>query len=306
MHGLSVDLEEYFHVSNFEGLWSRGAWDALPSRLEAPTRRLLDRFDECGARATFFVLGWVARRHVPLLREIAARGHEIASHGDCHERVDAMGPGRFRRDLRHARAALEDAIGHTPEGYRAPSFSIGRHSAWALRILAEEGFRYDSSVFPVRHPRYGWPGFPAAPCTLRLGDGLAIEEVPPTTLGVGPLRLPIAGGAYLRFLPGPLFRWAWRRATAGGRTGVLYVHPWELDPEQPRQDVGLRIRVNHYHGLARTEERLDRLLVAHRFTPLAALLDRLRAQGRLASHWIARAPRASGWRGWHDSPALGS
>ncbi len=280
-NALSVDVEEYFQVSNFEGVIPRESWGSLPSRAGDSTRRLLDAFDETGQRATFFVLGWVAERDPGLVREIADRGHEVACHGYQHELVYAIGPEAFRKDLRRARAAIEDACGRTLHGYRAPSYSVTRESLWALPILVEEGFRYDSSIFPVRHHRYGIPDFAREPLRLELGGGASICEYPLTTLRLGSLNLPLAGGGYLRFLPAALFRWGFGRLVRQGRPTVLYVHPWEIDPGQPRQEVGWKVRVNHYHNLGRTEGRLRRLLEAHRFAPLGESLDDLAAQGRL-------------------------
>ncbi len=287
-NALSVDLEEYFQVSNFAHRISREDWDRLPSRVEDSTRRLLDAFDETGSRATFFMLGWVAERHPALAREIAARGHEVACHGFQHELVYDLGPEAFRADLRRARGAIEDACGVAVQGYRAPSYSITRDSLWALPILAEEGFRFDSSIFPIRHHRYGIPDFHRSPVRIDLGGGGSILEFPLTTAQFGPLRLPLAGGAYLRFLPGPLFRWAFGRLAGAGEPTVLYLHPWEVDPEQPRQEVSWPVRVNHYHRLEQTERRLRRLLEAHRFAPLGEVLDGLDRQGRLPLHAAPR------------------
>jgi polysaccharide deacetylase family protein (PEP-CTERM system associated) len=281
LNALSVDLEEYFQVSNFEKLIDRSRWDALPSRVRDSTRRLLDAAEVTGNRATFFVLGWVAERHPDLIREIAARGHEIGCHGYGHELVYELGPERFRADLRRARSAIEQAAGAAVHGYRAPSYSITEASLWALRILVEEGFRYDSSIFPIRHHRYGIPGFARRPVRIALGEGRTIHEFPLTTLAAGPLSLPLAGGAYLRFLPLPLFAWGFGRLVARGEPTVLYVHPWEVDPGQPRQPTGWLVGVNHYHNLHRTEGRLRRLLERFRFAPLGEVLDRLAAGGRL-------------------------
>lgn len=286
-NALSVDLEEYFQVSNFEHLIERSAWDRYPSRLADATGRLLDAFDEHAQRATFFVLGWVAERHPALLREIAARGHEIACHGYQHELVYRLGVEAFRADLRRARSAIEDACGRAVEGYRAPSYSVTRESLWALRVLAEEGFRYDSSIFPIRHHRYGIPDFAREPLTLDLGDGISIQEYPLTTLQLGPWRLPLAGGGYLRFLPAQLFRWGFARLARADVPTVLYVHPWELDPEQPRQAVGWKLRINHYYNLARTERKLRGLLAGFRFDPLGDVLRRLEAAGRLPSRALS-------------------
>ncbi len=283
---LSVDLEEYFQVSNFEGVIERAGWGALEARAARATRRLLDLFDETGSRATFFALGWIAERDPGLLREIAARGHEIACHGHAHELVYAIGPERFRSDLRRAVAAIADATGIRPTGYRAPSYSITRASLWALPILREEGFEYDSSIFPIRHHRYGIPDFAREPVRLALPGGESLLEFPLTTLGLGPLRLPLAGGAYLRFLPQALFEWGWQRLARAGRPAVLYLHPWEIDPGQPRQRVGLAVRVNHYHNLSRTEARLARLLRRFRFAGLRDVLRALEAEGRVQPHTL--------------------
>jgi polysaccharide deacetylase family protein (PEP-CTERM system associated) len=281
LNALSVDLEEWFQVANFAKRIERSDWDLLPSRVRDATRRLLDAADATGNRATFFVLGWVAERHPDLLREIARRGHEIACHGYGHELVYEIGPERFRADLRRARAAIEQAIGAPVRGYRAPSYSITQASLWALPILVEEGFAYDSSIFPIRHHRYGIPGFARRPVRLELGGGLAIREFPLTTLAAGPWTLPLAGGAYLRFLPPALFRWGLARLIEAGEPTVLYVHPWEIDPEQPRQAVPWLVRLNHYHNLHRTEARLRQLLERFRFAPLGEVLGRLEDQGRL-------------------------
>jgi polysaccharide deacetylase family protein (PEP-CTERM system associated) len=284
-----VDLEEYFQVSNLARVIDRARWETLPSRVAESTKRLLDLFDRTGNRATFFVLGWVAERHPKLVREIADRGHEVACHGYAHELVYDLGPHRFRADLRRARAAVEDATGIVMEGYRAPSYSITRASLWALPILVEEGFRFDSSIFPIRHPRYGIPDFVRRPVTLDLGGAL-LREFPLTTLRVGPLNIPLAGGAYLRFLPGALFRLGFERLVRAGHPTVLYLHPWEIDPEQPRQPVGWKVRVNHYYNLDRVEERLGRLLARHRFASLGEVLERLEAMGALPRHSLPLPP----------------
>jgi polysaccharide deacetylase family protein (PEP-CTERM system associated) len=284
LNALSVDLEEYFQVSNFEKTIDRSAWDELPSRVIESTHWLLDLFDETHSRATFFVLGWIAERNPKLLRAIADRGHEIACHGYAHELVYEIGPDRFRSDLRHARVAIEDATGCAVRGYRAPSYSITKASLWALPILVEEGFDFDSSIFPVRHPRYGIPDFARWPVRLELGDHGSIREFPLTTLSLGLFNLPLAGGAYLRFLPPALFRWGFARLEAAGRPTVLYVHPWEIDPDQPRQPVSRRVRVNHYHNLGATEARLSGLLERFEFNSLSDVLDGLDASGRLSPY----------------------
>lgn len=280
-NALSVDVEDYFQVSNFDQLIPRDDWSALPSRVSDSTRRLLDLFDERAHRATFFSLGWVADRQPQLLREIADRGHEVACHGYGHELVYEIGPDRFRADLKRARRSIEDATGVQVTGYRAPSYSITHDSLWALDILCEEGFLYDSSIFPIRHHRYGIPEFSRVPVKVALPNGGRITEFPMTTLRVGPLNLPLAGGAYLRFLPGILFRGAFSRIVASARPTVLYVHPWEIDPDQPRQNVDLKVRVNHYYNLGRMAGKLGDLLKDHEFAPLSSVLDHLERTHRL-------------------------
>ena len=283
LNAFSVDLEEYFQVSNFDRCIGRARWPELPSRVEAQTHRLLDLCDQTRTVATFFALGWVAERQPRLLREIAARGHEIACHGYGHELVYEIGPQRFREDVRRARGAIEDAVGARVEGYRAPSFSITERSLWALEILAEEGFRFDSSIFPVRHHRYGMPDFPREPVRLALRSGNTIVEFPLTTLAWGPLRFPVAGGGYLRLLPFALLRWGIGRLVAAERPTVLYVHNWEIDAEQPRQPVSALVRWNHYHNLERVEERLRTLLERARYASLRQVIGALDGSARLAT-----------------------
>ncbi len=284
LNALSVDLEEYFQVSNFDGVIPRTQWDALPSRVVDSTHRLLDLFESTDSRATFFVLGWVAERHPSLLAEIADRGHEIACHGYGHELVYAIGPKRFRDDITRARSAIEDATGHKVRGYRAPSYSITSRSLWALGILAEAGFEYDSSIYPIRHPRYGIPDFPRSPLVIRLPNGKEITEFPMTTLRMIGTNLPLAGGAYLRFMPSALFRFGFSRLIANGEPTVLYLHPWEIDADQPRQDVGLKVRINHYYNLGEMESKLRGVLERHRFTALVDVLGELERCGRLEEH----------------------
>lgn len=278
---MSIDLEEYFQVSNFSAAIDRSTWSTLPSRVTDSTGRLLDTLERTSTHATFFVLGWVAERQPDLIRAIADRGHEIACHGYGHELVYEIGPDRFRDDIRRARTAIQAATGIDPKGYRAPSYSITNRSLWALEILTEEGFEYDSSIFPIHHHRYGIPDFSRTPVLIELPNGRTIREFPMTTLSAGPFKIPLAGGAYLRFFPPTLFHWGFRRMIAAGEPIVLYVHPWEIDPNQPRQDVGWRIQLNHYFNLERTESRLTRLIEEFPFRTLEAVLDTLDAQSSL-------------------------
>ncbi len=271
-NALTVDVEEWFQVSNFEEAVPRDTWEGLPSRVEDATRRLLDLFERRDARATCFVLGWVAERHPRLVAEIRERGHDVASHGYGHELVYRIGERAFDADLARAEAAIEAAAGARPRGYRAPSFSVDRRSAWALDVLASRGYAYDSSIFPVRHPRYGVPGFPPFPCRVRADRGGTLAEFPMTTLRMGPLALGASGGGWMRLLPPQVLHVAFARANAAGQPAVLYVHPWEIDPEQPRVRIGGWKRAAHYTNLDRTLGRLDALLARFRFAPMDDVL----------------------------------
>lgn len=271
-NALTVDVEDWFQVSNFDGHVKREDWDGLESRVQANTRRLLDLFDEFSARGTFFVLGWVAERFPDLIRDISRRGHEIASHGSRHELVYDLGPERFAEDLRQSVDAISDASGVRPVGYRAPSFSVDHRSLWAFDVLAEHGFRYDSSIFPVRHPRYGIPSFPRFPRNVRTPAGVTMPEFPMTTLRVLGRNLGASGGGYLRIFPPAVLNLAFRRANAAGQPAVLYVHPWEVDPDQPRIPVRGLGRFTHYANLRGTMDRLRNLLRAFEFGTMDEVL----------------------------------
>jgi len=259
VNAMSVDVEDYFQVQAFAGTIDRSSWTALPSRVERNTDRVLALFEAAGVRATFFTLGWVAERHPALIRRIVAGGHELASHGFSHVRVDDQTAETFRADVRRTKAILEDAGGVPIIGFRAASFSIGRTTPWAHGILAEEGYRYSSSVYPVRHDIYGMPGAPRFP--YRPGAA-AIVELPITTVRIGGRTLPCGGGGFFRLLPYGWSRFAMRRVNHVDRAPcIFYFHPWEVDPEQPRQTgLRLRARVRHYTNLGRMEARLRRLL----------------------------------------------
>ena len=272
LNAMSVDVEDYFHVSAFDGVVSRTAWAGMESRVSANTHRLLDVFDEFGVRGTFFVLGWVAERDPALVREIAARGHEIASHGYAHRLVYDQLPSAFRDDVRRAKQLLEDASGAEVRGYRAPSFSVTARSLWALEILMEEGHSYDASIFPIRHDRYGIPGSPRHPYSLERTHG-ALTEVPASTVRVGSMNLPMAGGGYFRILPYAWTRWGLSRLNkVEGRPAVFYLHPWEIDPDQPRLQAGWLSQFRHYRNLDKTENRLRALLNDFRFGTIASML----------------------------------
>ena len=272
VNAMTVDVEDYFHVSVFEGVVPRDAWDRQPSRVEASMGRLLDLLAAHHVKATCFVLGWVAERCPRLVARIAAEGHEIASHGYWHRLVYDQTPDAFRADLRQARDVIEQAAGVAVRGYRAPSFSITRQSLWALDILAQEGYAYDASIFPIRHDRYGIPDGPRGVCRLPAGS-TSIVEAPGSTVRLAGANVPIAGGGYFRLLP-----YAWtrrgiaRRNRVEGQPAIFYLHPWEIDPGQPRLAASALGRFRHYRNLDQTERRLRRLLADFTFAPLADVI----------------------------------
>ncbi|HEX7939626.1 MAG TPA: XrtA system polysaccharide deacetylase [Gemmatimonadaceae bacterium] len=268
-HYFTVDVEEYFHVSALEAFVRRTDWLAFQPRAAASVDRLLGLMAAYGVHGTFFVLGWVAEQYPDLVRRIAAAGHEIASHGWAHERVTTLTPKDFRNDIRRAKRALEDLCGQAVLGYRAPSFSITRDNEWALDVLVDEGYVYDSSLMPVRRPGYGYRGGGADVHWLRRAYGRLLE-LPPATLEVLGVRLPAGGGAYLRLLPAGVVRTAFKECEKRGMPGTLYVHPWEFDPDQPRFRVPWWTRIRHYGGLATAEGRLRRLFEEFRFGPIAS------------------------------------
>jgi polysaccharide deacetylase family protein (PEP-CTERM system associated) len=274
---LSVDLEDYYHVEAFASQIPQSSWESFPSRVVENTRRVLELFAEYGFKATFFVLGWIAERNPSLIREISKAGHEIASHGYGHQRVTFLSPSEFRADIRRSREVIEDACGIRVNGYRAPTFSITRQNLWALQILAEEGFVYDSSIFPIRHDHYGIPDAPRFPHRRQLEDGRSILEFPISTARIAGMNLPVTGGGYLRLLPMGYMQWALSRIHAADRQpAILYFHPWEIDPEQPRLSGSWKSKFRHYYNLHLTAGRLSTLLSNGRFEPIASLLTRLK------------------------------
>lgn len=267
-NALTFDVEEYFHVSAFEGVIKRHEWDSLPSRLPEPTEKILDSLAARNLRATFFVLGWVARRQPKLIRRIHAAGHSIGSHSYDHRLVYRLSPQTFRNDLRESLAVLQDIIGQKVISYRAPSFSITPRSLWALEILAEEGIQYDASIFPVYHDRYGLPRAPRIPFRVETHSGY-LWEFPGTTIRFLGLPLPLGGGGYFRLYPLWLTVIFMRRLHRAGRPVLFYFHPWELDPEQPRiRAVSWPTTFRHYVNLDRTERKLTRLLDTFSWHPL--------------------------------------
>jgi len=259
-NAMTVDVEDYFQVQAFAGCVARADWDGFPGRVEANTDRLLAQFDRAGVTATFFTLGWVAQRHPALIRRIVAQGHELASHGWDHTRADAQDPATFRADIGRTRRLLEDTGGVAVTGYRAATFSIGARNTWAFAALEAEGYRYSSSVNPIRHDLYG--SMPGAPRTPFRPAGTGLWEFPMTTVRAGGRNLPCSGGGYFRLLPYRLFRAGLDRVNrVERRSGIFYLHPWEVDPDQPRiAGAGWKSRFRHYTNLRRTGARLDRLL----------------------------------------------
>jgi polysaccharide deacetylase family protein (PEP-CTERM system associated) len=267
-HFFTVDVEEYFHASVFERVAPQASWRSMESRVDVGVNRLLELLAQHNATATFFVLGWLACRRPDMVRAIASAGHEIASHGWAHQRVTGMDARAFRNDIRRARNSLQDICGASVDGYRAPSFSITRGNDWALDVLIEEGHTYDSSLVPVARPGYGYRGGSDGVHWLRRVAG-SLLEVPPATLSLCGVRLPAGGGAYFRLLPLGLAQRAFRSYEARGVPGTFYLHPWELDPGQPRLAVPWWTRMRHYGGIPATEQRLREFMREFRFTSIS-------------------------------------
>jgi polysaccharide deacetylase family protein (PEP-CTERM system associated) len=287
VNALTIDVEDYFHPNAMDAAVSPADWDCLPHRVERNTLRLLDLLDAQHVQATFFVLGWVAERWPQLVVEIDRRGHEVASHGYAHRLVYRQEPSQFRADVKRGKAILEDRLGAPVAGFRAASYSLVDSTLWALDILIEEGFTWDSSIFPIRHDLYGIPGFSRVPVTIRRPAG-AIVEIPATTVRFLGRNWPVAGGGYFRLFPYSVTRCALRHLNRReGIPAVVYLHPWEIDPEQPRLAAAAISRFRQYANLRVTEARLLRLLRDFRFGPIRAALPalglsesgRLRAQG---------------------------
>lgn len=269
LNALTIDVEDYFMVSAFEGLVPKETWSARESRVEAMTRRLYDLLDAHKTRATFFFLGWVGEKFPGLAKEAAARGHEVACHGYDHRLVYNQTPAEFREDVGRAKKILEDASGARVAGYRAPSFSIVNGTAWALDVLAELGFAYDASLLPARHARGGFAGAPRFPHQRG-----ALWEFPMSVLDMWGKRLPFSGGGYFRLLPYGVLRRGMAQCHAWGEPVITYFHPWEFDPGQPRMAVRGWNRFKHYVNLAETEAKLGRLLEDYSFDTAGNVLAR--------------------------------
>ena len=275
-HAMTVDVEDYFHVSALAKVITPAQWNNWPPTVERNTRRLLDLFDQHSIKATFFVLGWVAERHSDLIRDIVGRGHEIASHGYTHQLVYNQTPEQFREETRASKLLLEDIAQQPILGYRAASYSITRNSLWALDILAELGFSWDSSIFPVYHDRYGIPNSPTTPYRIQTSNGHTLTEFPLTTAKLFGYQMPAAGGGYFRLYPYALSRALFKRATQAGSTpAIFYLHPWEIDPDQPRvKGISLLSRFRHYNNLDKCLPRLQALL---REFPFGTVSESLRS-----------------------------
>jgi polysaccharide deacetylase family protein (PEP-CTERM system associated) len=268
---LTIDVEDYFHVSAFETVVRREDWEQFESRVERNTQRILELLETHETKATFFVLGWVAERYPALIRAIQAGGHEVASHGYSHRRIYTQTPAEFRQETQRSKHLLEDILGDAVWGYRAASYSITAKSLWALDILAEAGFVYDSSIFPVWHDLYGMPAAPRFTHVIQTASG-ALHEYPLSTIPVGKWNLPVAGGGYLRLFPYWLTRWAMTRLNQKEhQPAIVYLHPWEIDPEQPRLQAPWRSRCRHYTNLGKMTTILTALLRDFRFSTMRAL-----------------------------------
>jgi len=271
---MSVDVEDYFMVEAFAGSVRLDSWDSWPSRVVNNTKKILDLFDKYKVKGTFFMVGWVAQKFPALVRDIQRRGHELACHSYWHRTVYSLTPEEFRQDTRDAVRAIEDSAGVKILGYRAPSWSITKSCLWALDILAEEGFTYDSSIYPIRHDLYGVPGAQRFPYTVACKSGRGLREFPPTTVRLFGQNLPGAGGGYLRVFPMSYTNWVFRKFERDyGERVVVYVHPWELDPEQPRISKSFKSTLRHYTGLRSTAHKLEELLAKYAFLSYSQLLE---------------------------------
>ncbi|MBN8814971.1 MAG: DUF3473 domain-containing protein [Sphingomonas sp.] len=270
LNGLSVDVEEWFQVGAFERVIKKADWDGLEGRVDYNTGKVLDLFAESEVKATFFTLGWVADRHPKLIRRMVAEGHEVASHGWDHDRVFTMDAAAFRDDLKRARTALEDASGQKVTGYRAPSFSIDHRTPWAHQVLAEEGYRYSSSVAPISHDHYGWADAPKH--AYRPVAGSDLIELPVSLASIG-VRKIVTGGGFFRLLPGEITYRAIARTNRADRPAVFYFHPWDMDPGQPRvANAPLRSKLRHYPRLGAMAGKLRTLVAKHQWGRVDAVV----------------------------------
>lgn len=272
LNALTIDIEDYFQVSNFEGYIPRTRWEVMPIRIEESVSKILDLLSVYKIKATFFVLGWIAERMAYLIRRIWSEGHEIASHGYDHRLAYNLNPMEFRSDVRKSKSAIENAIGESVFGYRATSYSIVRRNLWYLQILAEEGFLYDSSIYPVYHDRYGIPDWDRFPQMVNF-NGYSIYEIPPSTFKIFGHNIPIAGGGYLRLLPIKFLSHCISKInTVEGKPAIVYFHPWELDTDQPRIKVPFHRAFRHYHNLHTTYNKISYLMEQFNFCQISKIV----------------------------------
>lgn len=264
-NALTIDVEEYFHAEVFSGVLAPDEWPKQPRRAALYVERIGELLAKHESKATFFVLTWTIDQLAPLLRHLVTQGHEIACHGHAHQHLSRLNPDSFRADLRKSKALIEDRLGVTPRGYRAPTFSLMRSTDWAADILVEEGFSYDASIFPIHHDRYGVPDAPTQPFRLRANNGGRILEFPPLTFDVGGWRVPLGGGGYLRLLPSSLIEQCIAHRATRDEAVMLYLHPWELDTEQPKLPISTLAQWRHSVNTAQTQIKLESLLERFRF-----------------------------------------
>jgi polysaccharide deacetylase family protein (PEP-CTERM system associated) len=271
-HHFTVDVEEYFNFLGFERRFPLARWDELESRVEPCVDQILEMLSAAGSRGTFFTLGWIAERHPEMVRRIVLEGHEMASHGHSHRRVAELTPEEFREEIRSTKGRLEDLVGRSVIGFRAPHFSIVPGCEWAFDVLLEEGYEYDSSLFPIYRRGYGYPRGKQDPYVIQRPSGM-LKEVPPATLRIAGWNMAAGGGAWFRIFPYELVRRAFRACEHRSVPGTFYIHPWEIDPSQPALEAPRSDRLKHYAGLNRTQARLHRLLSEFSFRPIAETLS---------------------------------
>lgn len=293
----TVDVEDYFQVSAFASCIHPETWERYESRVVKNTQHVLELAARSNTTGTFFILGWVAKRHPELVKEIQSAGHEIGCHSYWHQLIYDLGPNRFRNDLVKARRIIEDITGEPVRLHRAPSFSVTSRSRWALEILVEEGFHTDSSIYPVRHDRYGIPDAPLEPHLISTRSG-SIRELPGMVCEVGGIRVPVGGGGYLRLLPWWATHHLLRSVRAAGRPLNVYIHPWEFDPDQPRIAGSLKSRFRHYQNLKTTTPKIENLLAAFRLTTMSRVLDEagLKAENPTVSSFGQEPTPPSEWQ----------
>lgn len=292
IHAMTVDVEDYFHVAALAKAIKPADWDKWPSRVEANTNKLLALFSEKNIKATFFVLGWVADRYPDIVKAIVAEGHEVASHGYTHQLVYSQTPQVFRQESERSKKLLEDQSGRAVEGYRAASYSITQKSLWALDILAELGFTWDSSIFPVHHDRYGIPGSPEEPYEIATANGL-VKELPLTTAKFLGLTMPAAGGGYFRQYPYALSRYLFNKAaqakTGGQCSQIFYLHPWEIDPDQPKvEGISWFSQFRHYTNLDKCYDRLEHMIDDFQFGRVSDCFAQTKVLPRVSLDELAR------------------